>query len=603
MAAIAADPAAFLRAVPPFDALPAPLFQAAAGALDVGYWARGTRLARAGGEPLVHLWIVRAGAVRLERGGETLEVVEEGELFGYTSLFTGRAAIDVFVEEDLLAYRVPAATFRALLEDAAFARHFAAGLGARLRASLARTRVAPLQPDLGQAVDALVAGPAVWVDAGATVADAARLMRERRISSVLVRGDPAGIVTDRDFRNRVLAEGLGPDTPVARVLSRPLKRVASGTPVHAAMAALLDAGVHHLPIQRGGEIVGVVTSTDLVRCSAQGPVALLRQIERLPSREAAGGHAVTVARMASALVAAGLDAGVVAAFIARLGDALVRRLLAVSEAELGPPPASYAWLAVGSEGRMEQTLFTDQDNALVYADEGAAARGWFAELARRANADLERAGFPACPGGLMARTWHATASEWRARFLGWIDAPSPRALLDAATFFDLRPVAGALSIEPLWDALRGAPDHPAFLRLLARAALDFRPPPPLLLRLRAEASAVDLKRHGLAPIALLARCLGLEAASPARGTAARLEAASRAGLLDERVAARAVEAHRFLVGLRLRRELDAVAARRRPDPVVPMGELQPLERSGLREAFRAIRALQDAAVRHYRVQL
>jgi CBS domain-containing protein len=252
---------------------------------------------------------------------------------------------------------------------------------------------------------------------------------------------------------------------------------------------------------------------------------------------------------------------------------------------------------------MEQTLFTDQDNALVYADAGAPSRGWFADLAQRANADLERAGFPACPGGLMARTWHATVSEWRARFLGWIDAPSPRALLDAATFFDLRAVAGALSIEPLHDALRAAPGHPAFLRLLARAALDFRPPQPLLLRLRGDASAVDLKRQGLAPIVLLARCYGLEAASRARGTEARLDAAARAGLLDDRVAQRAAEAHRFLVGLRLRRELEALAAGRRPDPVVPVGDLQGVERSGLREAFRAIRGLQETALRHYRVQL
>jgi CBS domain-containing protein len=530
-------------------------------------------------------------------------VVEEGEVFGYTSLFTGRATMDVVVEEDLLAYRLPAEVFRRLLGDAAFARHFAAGLGVRLRASLARSRVASLQPDLGQEVDRLVAGPAVWIEGGATVGEAARVMRERRISSVLVRSDPPGIVTDRDFRNRVLAEGLGPDTPVAQVLSRPLRRVASGTPVHAAMAALLDAGVHHLPVERGGEIVGVVTSTDLVRCAAQAPVALLRQIERLPSREAVAGYAGTVARMASALVASGLDEGAVAAFIARLGDALVRRILALAEQDLGPPPAPYAWLAVGSEGRMEQTLFTDQDNALVYADEGAPSRGWFADLAQRANADLERAGFPACPGGLMARTWHATVSEWRARFLEWIDAPSPRALLDAATFFDLRAAAGALSIEPLLDALRAAPDHPAFLRLLARAALDFRPPPPLLLRLRGDASAVDLKRQGLAPVVLLARCYGLEAASRARGTAARLDAAVKAGLLDERVARRATEAHRFLVGLRLRRELDALAAGRRPDPVVPVGELLGVERSGLREAFRAIRGLQEAAIRHYRVQL
>ena len=125
--------------------------------------------------------------------------------------------------------------------------------------------------------------------------------------------------------------------------------------------------------------------------------------------------------------------------MARLNDALVRRILQWAEADLGPPPAPYAWLVFGSEGRMEQTLLTDQDNALAYADEGAARQDWYESLALRVNTDLETAGFPRCPGGRMARRWNRTMSGWRAEIAECVEA-RPH---DAAIFFDLRAVGGA----------------------------------------------------------------------------------------------------------------------------------------------------------------
>jgi len=218
------DPSAFLRATAPFQALPPALFDEAARSLEVGFWPAGTRLVEVGGEPLRHLYVIRKGSVRLEREGQSLQILEEGECFGYTSLITRRATLDVTVEEDLLAYLLPAATFERLLADATFAAHFAAGLGERLRASLEHAPVATFQADLALPVERLLRGPAVWLEAGATVGDAARAMTAERISSVLVRGDPPGIVTDRDFRSRVLAQGRGPETPLADVASRPARR-------------------------------------------------------------------------------------------------------------------------------------------------------------------------------------------------------------------------------------------------------------------------------------------------------------------------------------------------------------------------------------------
>jgi CBS domain-containing protein len=593
MAAI--DPIAYVRATPPFHALPPALFDEAAGQLEVAFYPAGERLVKVGGEPLAHLYVIRKGSVRLERGGTTLQVLEEGETFGYTSLITGRATLDVAVEEDLLAYRLPGAEFRRLLADAQFAAHFATGLSERLKSSLEHSPVATFQSDLSLEVGRLLRRPAAWVGAEATVGEAARLMRDQGISSVLVRTEPPGIVTDRDFRNRVLAAGLWPDTPVARVSSQPLQTVGAGTPIYEAWRVLLEAGVHHLPVTRGGEIAGVLTATDLLKHTAQGPVAVLRSVERFASRDNLAGYGLRVAEMAAALLSGGLDATVIAGFVARLNDALLGRLLAFAEADLGPPPAPYAWLAFGSEGRMEQVLLTDQDNGLVYADEGAARRDWFQRLADLVNADLEAAGFPPCAGGHMARASHGTLSEWRRRLAEAIDgAPG-----ESAIFFDLRRAGGTLEVAPLEAELARASREPRFLRLLAQGALQFGPPSSLRLRLKGASSTVDLKLHGIAPVVFLARCYAIEVGSRSRATLERLEDAARAGLMDENLLAGVSEAYRFLLGLRLRLQLRRLAEGKAPGSEVALSELSGIERSRLKDAFRAVKTWQERAAYHY----
>jgi CBS domain-containing protein len=597
----AQDPVTYLRSTPPFHALPQPLFDRAAAALEVGFYPAGARLVRVGGEPLRHLYVIRKGAVRLERDGQTLQVLEEGETFGYTSLITHRATLEVVVEDDLLAYRLPDAEFDRLLADANFAGHFAVGLAERLRSSLEHSAVATFQADLSRRIGDLVRRAPVWIAADATVADAARIMRDEGISSVLVRGEPAGIVTDHDFRNKVLAEGRGPETPVAAIRTTPLRTSPASTPIHEAWARLLDAGVHHLPVVEGDAIVGVLTSGELLRSTAQGPMAVLRGVERIASRESLAGYARKVTEMAAALLAGGLDAAAIAGFVARLNDALVHRILRFAEADLGEPPAPYAWLALGSEGRMEQTLLTDQDNALIFADEGAGRRAWFGALAERVNADLEAAGFPRCPGGYMAKAWHGTLSEWRERFTGWIETPSAQSLLEAAIFFDFRRVAGRLDLSPLEEVLALAEDRPIFLRYLAKAALAWRAPASLLLRLRGESSTVDLKAQGLSPIVGLARCFGLEARLASRATLERLEAARTRTALPDDAATQAAEAFRFLNGLRLRLQLRALSEGRAPSNEVALSALSAIERSRIKDSFRAVRSLQERAAFHWKL--
>ncbi|HYG66460.1 MAG TPA: DUF294 nucleotidyltransferase-like domain-containing protein, partial [Anaeromyxobacteraceae bacterium] len=370
--------------------------------------------------------------------------------------------------------------------------------------------------------------------------------------------------------------------------------VPASTPVYEAWRTLLDARVNHLPVERDGEIVGVLTSTDLLRLSAQGPVAILRRLERLASRDALPDYAGQVAEMSAALLAAGLDAGVIAGFASQLSAVLVRRLLHLAEAELGRAPAPYAWLVFGSEGRREQTLPTDQDNALVYADEGAAHADYYRALARRVNADLEAAGFPPCPADRMARTWQAPRSEWTRQM-------EQRLLMkpwEAGLHLDMRRVAGGLELEPAREALAFARRDRLFARALAKHALALRTPSLLVLRMRGSAR-LDPKRHALVPIVALARSAAIEAGCAETGTLARLEAARRAGVLSDDAHAAVAEAFRFLLRLRLEVQLRAFHAGAAAPNDVALAELSGIQRSRLKDALRAIDAWQETSAQRF----
>jgi CBS domain-containing protein len=448
--------------------------------------------------------------------------------------------------------------------------------------------------ELTTPIGALATRTPLVVSGDASVVDAARAMREAGASAALVGERSPGIVTDRDLRNRVLAEGLGADTPVRAVMSRPLFSLPAETPLFEALRRMLEREIHHLPVTRGGEVVAVLGDTDLLRHQARSPLALLNRVEHLRDEAEVEGYTAEVAGVCDALFAGGLGVTQIAGAVASLGDVLARRLLALAERDLGPAPCPYAWMALGSEGRMEQVLATDQDNALAYGEDTDEARAYFAALTERVVNGLVGAGYPRCPGGYMATGWCRPLAEWEALFRGWIERPEPQALLEAQVFFDFRRVHGELSLEPLERLLAASGRRELFLAGLARAALRGRPPMRFGGRIRTQDGAVDLKAGGIAAAVMLARAYALAAGSTARPTLERIAAAAAAGTLSRGGAEVLGESFRFLARLRLQEQLRALRAGGQPSDRVRVDALSELERRRLAEAFEAVRKLQDA---------
>ena len=530
----------------------------------------------------------------LEEEGEEVERLGPGSFFGYPSLLSGASPVfTVRARGKTRLLRFPKEAFEALLAYPEAARFFGRGVAERLR--LRPEKV--LEPGLARPVGELVQRPPVFVDPTASVEEAARRMREEGISSLLVRGEPLGILTDRDLRNRVLAEGLPPSTPVGQVATRPTFTLPADTPLLEAVAAMLERRIHHLPLTRGEEVVGVVTHTDLLAHQAQSPLALLRRVERLELAR----YGEEVARLVAGLFQAGVPALEIGRVVAGLNDALIRRLLQEAERTLGPPPVPYAFFVFGSEGRKEQALLTDQDNALALAEEGHEA--YFQALAERVVEGLVAAGIPPCPGGYMATRWRLSLARWQEVFARWMEAPEPQALLDAQIFFDLRPVGGSLSLAALERLIQEKAKAGVFLYHLAQAALAFRPPLGLFGRVRTEEGFIDLKRHALAPIVSLARVYALMAGSPARRTPERLKQGAEKGAVSLELAERLEEAYAFFFHLRLKAQLQALKEGRPPGNRVVYKALSPLERRRALEGFRAILEAQEALALRFQIRL
>jgi CBS domain-containing protein len=607
----------FLQHYPPFDQLAPARLADAAAAMQIEYFAAGQTILAHGGAPAEFLYIVCKGSVDLlreEHGHEEIfDSLGPGEVFGHLSIIRARPPIvTARAATETLAYLLPAAVFLRLRdEDPDFARFFAAPAVERITFALEQ-RHADAAPSLFQTrVGDLLRRPIVAISPDATVRQAAERMRAEHVSCLLVDLPPygvfdkdSGIVTDRDLRNRVVADGLPETTLVRDVMSAPVLSLPMESLVFEALLLMLERGIHHLPITHNDLVVGMVTHTDILRHQSRSPLFLPRQLDRARTLDDLRQYADQVAETVGQLVDIGARVGDIGRIVAIAHDALLQRILRDIESELGPPPVPYAFLVLGSGGRYEQTLRTDQDHALVYADQASpAAEAYFAALAELAVERLEYCGFPRCPGNVMATNpeWRRPLSDWIGYFTRWIDVPDEEALLRTGIFFDFRQVFGTLdAATPLRATIARARGNTLFLTRLARAAL--RQPAPLnmfrkvtLERRGEQKHLLDLKHRGTAMVVDLARLFALEAGRSETSTIARLRNAWPASSIGESEAERLIAAFELLSLLRLGHQLEQIARGEEPGNLIVYPQLSPHEQRELKESLQAIASVQRAA--------
>lgn len=592
----------FLVAHPPFDALPPEALDAVPRRCTLRYARRGTVVLDVGrrGEGL---YVVRSGAVDVvDEAGRLVERVDAGGAFGMTSLIEDRPTrYRCTASEDTLLVVLPRDLFEALARDhGGFLLFYAAAHRDRMSRAVAHLqRAASGVAVLSTPVRDLVARAPVTTSSEVPIRDAAAAMAGAGVSSILVTDGAGvrGIVTDRDLRNRVLAAGLDPSRPVAEVMTSPALTVRADAPAFEALLEMVGRGIHHLPVvDDHGAAVGMVTTTDLVRLENSNPVYLAADIGRQETPAGVVELAGQIPQVLAQLVDRDVSAADIGRVLTALGDAVRRRMLALAEAELGVPPTPYSWVVLGSAAREEEALAADQDHALVLAQPGHDA--WFARLADRVAELLEQAGWPRCPGEVMATNpqWRMTGEEWASRFAGWSREPETEAVLDVAIFYDMRHLGG----DPrLTASVRRAAASCVSDRLLGHlAAQAVRTRLPLgffrgfvLEHGGAHDDTLDIKR-GIAAVVQLARVQALRSRSAAVSTRARLAAAEEAGVLDAATAADLRDALELLSYRRLHHQVRQLRAGEPPDNNIDPALLTGRQRRHLKDAFAVVRAAQ-----------
>ena len=606
----------FLAEHAPFAAVPRTDLERLARRMTVRYARRGTRLMSVGRDNDA-VFVVRTGAVQItDENGSLVDRGDEGTAFGTTALDGQPSRFDVEALEDSLLLVLASPDFHALATaHPAVEDFFSQQRAARLRHALqamphADHRAAVLQTRLRD----LMRRDPVTTTGGATVREAAQLMAREQVSSLLVvDGDRlTGIVTDRDLRTRVLAAGLDASTPVSAVMTT--DPVTAG-PDDIAMELILEMtsrNIHHMPVVGGAEgrtPLGMLTSTDLMRLERANPIHLVGDIAKATDLETLAALSQRLPRIIDQLVHEDATADGIGRIVTAVGDAVEQRLIQLAERELGPSPAAYAWVVLGSQARLEQGPGSDQDNALVISDDATPADApWFEALARFVVDGLVACGYPRCPGDVMATNpqWRQPLREWRRTFARWVDEPVPDAILRSAIFFDLRAVHGDVTlVEELQAQIRrSAPRSTRFLAHLARNAAANEPPLGffrgfVLEREGAHKDTLDLKRGGFHAVVEVARVHALSRGLPQVSTSSRIAAAAGAGGLSAESAADLHDAFEFIRYVRLLHQAKQIRAGEPPDNFVAPNELSSFEKRHLRDAFQIVRSAQQTILQSH----
>lgn len=604
----------------PYDALPSGVLDDLVGRMTSRYYRRNSIILSAG-RVTDAVFVVRSGAVDLTTtNGVLVERSDEGATFGVSSARDQQPSRYTMVAlEDTLVLVIGADDFRSLLEqEPAFGTFFSDQSAQRLHTAVDNMRAPGTGRDvLRTALREVVSRAPISIDEGRTVQEAAAVMTDVGVSSLLVtRNDRmAGIVTDRDMRRLVVAQGHPVDAPVGTIMTADPITISPDATAVEAVLTMMRHGFHHLPVVEGERPMGMVTSSDIMRLQQANPVAIVAAIGACTSVEDLIAARSRLPGLVRELVHHHAPADEIARIITAVADAVTRSLLGIAESELGPPPTPYAWVALGSQGRLEMGLSSDQDNALVLPEpEGGGGNDpdhedYFAALAEQVTQGLAAVGYPLCPGDIMASNprWRLAQGQWRTVFHDWVASPDSDAVLNADTFFDMRPVTG----DDLVIRLRAQVQHetagnPRFLARLAREAVKWQPPLGffrgfVLDRAGSNAKGLDLKAGGLVAVVQIARIHALAHWLPEVSTMARLSGAAAAGAMSEQRAEDLRDAYELINYLRLQHHVEQAEQGVPADNVIDPDELTTMDQRGLRDAFRIIKQAQTELGYTYRL--
>ncbi len=452
-----------------------------------------------------------------------------------------------------------------------------------------------------------VLNKAVTCEMNLPIVQAAARMTKAGSSALVVcgqGGEALGIITDHDLRERVLAAALPPESPVYQIISAPLRFISEHALVYEAILMMQESDVSCLAVKDdAGNLKGTVRHIDLVQYRQHSAMILTHTVRRARSVDELRSAYERLPQLIETLIDAGTRVRHINRIVSSISDGIASRLLEMDIETLGPPPVRYAFLSLGSEGREEQTLVTDQDNALIYEDpppgDEETVRDYFLALGTRVCDHLDQVGYAYCHGGVMAKnpSWNQPVSAWKRNFHHWIHNANPQELLELNMAFDFRCVSGETSLAQqlrAWVFAEMDAYQPFFLHF-AQNVLLYKPPLGIFGNIQVESSAEGVKslnlKEAMLPVVNYARLYALKHQIEETHTIDRLARLYDKGLLSRELFEELIPAYETLMRMRLHRQAEALRTGRKPGNLITRHEWTPLEETTLKRTFSILGSL------------
>ncbi|QFU21905.1 CBS domain-containing protein [Shewanella eurypsychrophilus] len=604
----------FIRQYPPFDQLPEKALIEVSKSVEISYY-RADSMIIEFDDKIHDLFMIRSGVVEIyRRTGELYNRLDQGCLFGQMGLLTSnKVRYPAKSLKDTLLYCIPENIFDEFCERYDVFADFVEVEGSIRLQQAVEDNSDDANSLTTSKVKTLLSGEPVMLPTTTTIRNVAKIMSAENVSAAII-NDPnlsdeggnsfVGIITERDLCSKVIAQGLDVDTQVVEVMSTELISLDHNAYIFEAMLLMLRYNVHHLPILKNKQPIGLIEVSDIIRYESQNSLLFVSSIFQQNSIEDLIMLSNQLKDCFVRMINEDANSHMVGRAMSEIGRSFKQRLLELAEEKLGPPPVPYCFLALGSMARDEQLIVTDQDNALILDNEYQESLhgDYFKALATYVCDGLAACGYTYCTGDIMATNpeYRKTQLQWEACFSDWIENPNPQALLNCSIFFDLYGVYG----RPKWAEqlnafiLRKAKKNNRFLACLARNALNRTPPLGFFKDFVMEKdgrhnNSINLKRRGTAPLADLIRVHALAIGSQSQNSFDRLEDIIEAGILPPLKGKDLQHAMEFISLVRIRHQALDIESDQEPDNNIEPENMSDFERRNLKDAFLVLSSAQN----------
>ncbi len=562
---------------------------------------------------------------------EAVHVLSEGDSYGAFSILLNKqkSISSVMVEKGTIVYRLPAAAFLKLSKNyEPFYQYFLTHFGREMLNDKYATYVTTPSADIEtlsfdryfvRRINTLNPRPLIKCDPNTPSFMAARIMEENRFSCLFVEDPHQGItgyITDIILRNKIVGEERHSHTPVSHIMEGPIFRINSRSFVYEAVLMMFRHKIRYLIVEEDGHDTGVISRSRLLSDQSESPFIFIQSVRNALTVEELAEKWQEVPEVVYQLLTRGVKSELVNQIITNVSDTIAQKVIEGVIEEIGAPPAKFVFMALGSEGRREQTLKTDQDNAIIYEDKAnefrEKTRKYFLHFAELVSERLDRIGFTFCTGGLMAKNpkWTHSLSHWKRNYNEWIDKVNPQSVMNFSTFFDCRYIFGEKDlITQLQDHIVEKLEDPGdyFFIQLADNALQYEPPLTFFKSIRTiskgKQQVFNIKK-AMTPIVDLVRVYSLKNKIVLTNTGDRLVALKDQKIFSEEEFHELIQSYYYLMGMRLRYQSQSIIFDNdEPHNDVGIKTLTKIEIVTVKEIFKVIEKFQQRIKVEFKRQL